>query len=74
MQDSQGWSPVRLRNSSTSVSVVRPGIGLLEESVADHHLLDGKLGRDASRERNRAAVLHDLARQFGEKEGVAADA
>jgi hypothetical protein len=37
-------------------------------------LLDGKLGRGAARERNRAAVLEDLARQFGEKEGTAPDA
>ena len=37
-------------------------------------LFDGKLGREAARERNRTAVLDDLARQFGEKEGAAANA
>jgi hypothetical protein len=36
-------------------------------------LLDGKLGREVARERNRAAVLDELARWFGEKEGTAAD-
>jgi hypothetical protein len=34
-------------------------------------LADGKLGRDAARERNRAAVLADLERRLGEKEGAA---
>ncbi len=29
-------------------------------------LVDGKLGRDAARERNRAAVLDDLARRLSE--------
>jgi hypothetical protein len=34
-------------------------------------LVDGKLGRDAARERNRDAVLADLERRLGEKEGAA---
>jgi hypothetical protein len=38
-------------------------------------LLDGRLGRDAARERNRAAVLDELARRFrGELDDPAPDA
>jgi hypothetical protein len=37
-------------------------------------LLDGKLGRDAAPERNRAAVLEEPARRLGEKEGAVPDA
>jgi hypothetical protein len=37
-------------------------------------VLDGKLGCEAARERDRDAALDDLARQFGEKEGAASDA
>jgi hypothetical protein len=43
-------------------------------AVGIRALLDGKLGRETARERNRTAVLDDLARQFGEKEGAAANA
>jgi hypothetical protein len=35
-------------------------------------LLDGKLGREAARERNRDAVLADLARRFRDKPNSAA--
>jgi hypothetical protein len=33
---------------------------------------DGGLGREAARERNRAAVLEEIARKLREKEGTAA--
>jgi hypothetical protein len=37
-------------------------------------LLDGQLGRDAARERNRPAVLEELARRFRDKPNSAAAA
>jgi hypothetical protein len=37
-------------------------------------LLVGKLGREAARERNRAAVLQKISRKLREKEGTATDA
>lgn len=37
-------------------------------------LLAGQLGREAARGRNRDAVLADLARHLGEKDGAASDA
>jgi hypothetical protein len=37
-------------------------------------LRDGTLGREAVRERNRAAAIEKIARKLREKEGTAADA
>jgi hypothetical protein len=63
------WSPAELDPLRLSVQVQ---VWRVVFVIGIKALLDGKLGREAARERKRAAVLDELARRFRDKPNSAA--